>query len=90
MTKPKKQAKRRRGQSASKVMLDCNKWLEGTHKHCKKCGSEMQFLTRSFWIVNGGVRAIGICHKCKLILVERENSLFIFPRFGLSKWLSAT
>jgi hypothetical protein len=47
-------------------------WMRATHYHCKECGGEVTFLTRMNWEVKNGVRAIGLCRGCALVMVEAE------------------
>ena len=49
-----------------------NKFMFSSHYHCKKCGSELQFVARIPWSVWSGVQAIGFCKTCPLIFIERE------------------
>lgn len=51
-------------------------WLSGTHKHCRSCGAEVTFLRRLKWKVDSGVRAIGVCLDCGILVVESEHRSF--------------
>ena len=59
-------------------------WMRSSHYHCKKCRGEVEFLTRIPWKVNGGVKAIGICKECSMLLIEREDTWGLFTRQLLS------
>lgn len=51
---------------------DC--WLSGGHYHCKRCGQEVEYLTRIPWEnPKWGVYAMGVCKRCRLVLLEYES-----------------
>ncbi len=47
-------------------------WMRGSHYHCKKCGQEIKYLLRVSWKVGSGVRVMGVCENCSLIMIEYE------------------
>ena len=47
-------------------------WLHNDHWHCIKCGTRMRFMIRLAWEARCGVRALGICPFCKIVLIEKE------------------
>ena len=50
-----------------------NQFMYSDHYHCKICGRQIEFIVRLNWIVNSGVRALGVCQWCNLILIEYEQ-----------------
>jgi hypothetical protein len=50
-----------------------DKFLYSDHYHCKECGKTLKCLTRVNWTVSTGVRAIGVCDACAIILIECED-----------------
>jgi len=48
-------------------------WMKASHYHCKDCGAELIYWGRLNWLLDGGVRAVGACSRCHLIMVEKEN-----------------
>ena len=50
-----------------------DEWLSASHYHCKACQRPMRFLTRLPWTVGVGVRALGVCSHCDLLLIEAEK-----------------
>ena len=50
-------------------------WHHATHYHCRQCSAELIFLRRLPWQPGDGVRALGVCPRCSMLLVEREKGV---------------
>ncbi len=50
-------------------------WMggEGTHFHCKECGHVVDYVAALHWKPIVGVRRLGICQKCELMLIQSEH-----------------
>lgn len=56
------------------ALPDTDCWLSGGHYHCKRCGQEVEYLTRIPWAdPKYGVYAMGICKRCRLVMLEFEQ-----------------
>lgn len=54
--------------------IDVGTWLDGDHLHCERCSHHVTFLCRLQWDIDrGGVRALGVCRKCEIIVVQTEK-----------------
>lgn len=50
-------------------------WMRADHYHCKSCNAAMIFWGRISWTSQHGVRAVGACKNCHLVMVEYETTL---------------
>jgi len=50
-------------------------WMRADHYHCKSCTAEMIFWGRLPWTAVFGVRSVGACRNCSLIMIEYETEL---------------
>lgn len=48
-------------------------WMNSDHYHCKECGAQLEFWKRIHWRPMVGVRAVGACHNCGVLMLEYEN-----------------
>lgn len=48
-------------------------WMFATHYHCRDCNAEVTFWGRLPWKTATGVRAVGACKRCSLVMVEPES-----------------
>ena len=49
------------------------RWMHATHYHCKECGAEIVFWGCLGWRGTTGVRRVGACKFCDLVMIESEN-----------------
>jgi hypothetical protein len=50
-------------------------WMFASHYHCRNCKAEVAFWGRLPWKTAMGVRAVGACKRCSLIMIEPENGV---------------
>lgn len=60
--------------SIAKTQPLADGWMFATHYHCRDCGAEVTFWGRLPWITHMGVRSVGACRRCSLVMVEPENA----------------
>lgn len=66
--------------------LKIKTWLHADHFHCKDCNNQMTFLTRLSWDFSDGyvgIRALGICQDCRLLIVESEHGRIKYEKIKL-------
>jgi len=59
--------------SALNLEVSGDGWMYATHYHCRDCNAEVTFWGRLPWKTAMGVRAVGACKRCSIVMVEPES-----------------
>lgn len=55
------------------LVILTSRFMYSDHYHCKTCYAPVEFITRIKWNPTTGVRSIGFCNECELMLIECEK-----------------